>query len=449
MTSDRLQYRLSVFGWLIYDFANTIFSMNILTMYFAQWIIVDLGYPDIYYSIAYSVSMVAVALTLPIIGLKSDVGGRKKKYLVIFSLSCICTTALLGTSVLVLEDVVVLAVVGLVCLAIANYFFEGGIVFYNALLPSVSRQENAGTISGLGVGIGYIGAIVGLLIVQPLTDGSISFLPSGRQMTFLPTAFLYLIFFIPTWVFLKEKRTQESAGTVRRSNIKGLISDLKEARKYKGAFRFLIANYFFEDAIATLIIFMAVFAQKVMNMPDSIKVTLFIVSTISAVIGSVIVGRVSDHFGHYRSLKAVVIGWIILFAGVSITTNITLFWIAGSAVGVLLGSTWALSRPILNSLVPESRLGMFYGLYAFSGKMAAIVGPLIWGLVVLWFTSAKLPGRITIDILDQIGITLSEPVLRSIEYRFAVLSLSILMLIGFLIYRKVPDRFARHRADAQ
>lgn len=448
MPETSVQKRLSLYGWFSYDLANTIFSMNILTMYFAQWVIIDLGCPDIYYSAAYSVSMIAVALTLPIFGRRSDHRGNKKSYLVIFTLACIACTAVLGMAVFVTADLITLAVIGLICLVFANYFFEGGLVFYNALLSSVSNKSNVGTISGLGTGIGYVGSILGLLMVQPLVENGFLFLPPGRQSAFLPTAILFMLFFIPTWIYLKEKAVprvnlKASSG---KQELRELWGDLKEARTHKGAFRFLVANYFFVDAISTLIIFMAVYAEKVMGMPDSEKVTLFIVSTISAVIGSFVSGRLSDSIGYYKTLKWVVLGWVAILVVASVITDSSWFWVLGSFVGIFLGSTWAVSRPLLNSLVPEHKLGLFYGLYSLSGKAAAVIGPLLWGGVVLLFTSDSAPARFAITALESVGISVSDSVLQTIEYRFALLSLTVMMIAGFVIFLKVPDRFRKASA---
>ncbi len=438
MTRSVRQEKLSLFGWLSYDFANTIFSMNILTMYFAQWIIIDLGYPDIYYSTAYSISMIAVALTLPILGHRSDLLCNRKRYLVMFTFGCIVATTFLGVSVFAIGDIAVLGMLALVSVAVANYFYEGSLVFYNALLPSVSNKSNVGTISGLGVGLGYVGAIVGLLLIQPVVDGAIPWIPAGRQSAFLPTAMLFLLFFLPTFLFLKDKQATVPVLSESRG-LRRLWKDLRDARKYPGAFRFLIADFLFEDAIATLIIFMAVYAEKVMGFPDSTKVTLFIVSTISAVIGSVLSGRISDRLGHYRTLKAVVCGWVLLLTAVAFTTSRPMYWVLGSIFGVLLGSTWTISRPLLNQLVPERKLGLFYGLYSLSGRAAAVLGPILWGLVVLRLTSESALARLVTGTFGALGVSVQDAVLQTIQYRFAVGSLAILVLIGLVIYWRIPD----------
>jgi UMF1 family MFS transporter len=431
--------KLAVFGWLSYDFANTIFSMNILTMYFAQWIIVDLKYPDIYYSLTYSASMIAVAVTMPMIGNFSDRSARYKSFLVVFTFGCILATAVLGISVYTTSNIALLAGLGLVCVALANYFYEGGLVFYNSLLPSVSTDKNVGMISGMGVGLGYIGAITGLLIVQPIVDGSVPLLPVGRQSAFLPTALLFLVFAIPSFLFLKQNRIDTlQVDREDASGARGLLASLKEASKHRAAFRFLMAKFLFEDAIATLIIFMAVYAEKVMGFPDNVKISLFIVSTVSAVLGSIAVGRLSDRIGHYRMLKMVIIGWVILLVVVSATTSKSLYWVLGSVFGVLLGSTWTVSRPLLIQLAPRERLGLFYGLYSLTGKAAAVLGPLVWGMATLHFTSSSLPAKLVGRVATAFGLQLSEPVLNTIEYRFAVLSLACVTLGGLLIYLSIP-----------
>jgi UMF1 family MFS transporter len=436
MVSERAQNRLSLIGWLGYDFANTIFSMNILTMYFAQWIIVDLECPDIYYSIAYSGSMALVALTLPVLGDRSDYLGNKKGLLVGFTVGCILTTTVMGIASLAVDDPVMAAVMGLVCVAAANYFFEGGLVFYNALLPSVSTPANAGAISGLGVGIGYVGSIAGLLLVQPIVNHGFAFLPAGRPSAFFPTAILFLVFFIPTVAFLREKHSVTPAtGVYRRSTLR---QSLKEAASHRAAFTFLVADFMFEDAIATLIIFMAVYAQKVMGLPDDVKVTLFIVSTVSAVGGSIVSGRLSDRIGHYRALRIVVFSWVVLLITASFTTSVTVFWVIGSVFGILLGSTWSISRPLLNTLAPESKLGLFYGLYSLSGRTAAIIGPLVWGSITMWWTESSHMGRAALWFLDALGLSISVTTSATIQYRLAVIALAGLMFLGLVVYLRIP-----------
>jgi UMF1 family MFS transporter len=443
--------KLSTASWALYDFANTIFSMNIVTMYFAQWIIVDNKKEDIYYSTSYALSMFLVAVTMPLLGAISDAKGKRKPFLLTLTLSCIFSTILIGVisnNVGGMDSRVFLA---LAFFVIANFCYEGGLVFYNALLPDVSTKANIGKVSGLGVSLGYVGAIVGLLLVKPFVEGSLFGVKvpfsdgGGREKAFIPTALFFLLFSIPTFLWVKERATgglNEKKVRIKAAFLR-LWEGISNTQKYPGVLRFLIANFFVADAIATVSIFMAVYAQLVMGLPDSVKIWFFIVSTTSAVIGSFLCGYVTDFVGPKKTLFFVIIGWILSLSVVIFISDTTVFWIMGSLVGIFLGSTWTASRPLLTSLAPKEVLGQFFGLYSLSGKAAAILGPVIWGLVILYFKADKAIVQNVISFLRNLGVVLSDQVLSTIQYRFAVGALVLMMIVGLIIFVKVPDRFKK------
>ncbi|MDH4223235.1 MAG: MFS transporter, partial [candidate division Zixibacteria bacterium] len=437
--------KVKVFSWAIYDFANTIFSMNVVTMYFAQWIIVDNQREDIWYSLAYALSMLLVALTLPVLGALSDGRGKRKPYLLVLTLGCILGTFLIGGVSTRIPDLNVKIISALLFFVLANYCFEGSLVFYNSLLPEVSTPKNIGKISGFGVALGYVGAIVGLLLVKPFVEGNLfgfKFGTGGREKAFIPTALFFLLFCLPTFIYVKEK--VNGSFTQRKIKIKEAFNRVREGivntKKYPGVLRFLIADYFFEDAIATVIIFMAVYAQIVMQMGDEAKIFFFWIATTFAVIGSFISGIISDRIGPKKTLFFVVLGWILSLSVIMFTTKTTYFWIMGPVIGICLGSTWTTSRPLLTTLAPRETLGQFFGLYALSGRTAAIIGPLLWGGIVLYFKKDNSLVIGIINSLERIGLTFSDQVLNTIQYRFSIFALVILMIVGLLIFIKVPDR---------
>jgi UMF1 family MFS transporter len=433
-----------VWGWAIYDFANTIFSMNILTLYFACWLIIDNGIEDIWYSLIFSFSMFLSAISMPILGVVSDAIGRKKSFLILFTLGCVLATFLLGIVAKLDLAFGWKMFLALAVFAVANYCFQGGLVFYNALLPSVSAPNRIGQVSGLGVSLGYFGAIAGMFLVLPFVQGKVPFfsLP-GKQQAFIPTAIFLLLFSLPTFLWVKRDLPLRNVSPRIIEALKSLWQDLKDTKRYPGVLRFLISDFMFEDAIATAILFMAVYTQAVMGFDEQDKTFLFAVSTTFAALGSLGCGWFTDKVGPKRTLSLVVWGWILCLVAVSLTSTRWLFWILASLVGIFLGSTWTASRPLLAGLVPKEKMGQFFGLYSLSGRAAAIIGPLIWGLVVLSFKqdSALVDGFGS--LAGKLGIGFSEQTLQTIEYRFAVLALALLMLVGWIFYRKVPDRF-RH-----
>ncbi len=415
--------RRRVFSWAFYDFANTIYSMNVVSLYFSLWITVDNGREDILVSAANSISMALVALTMPILGAISDQIRRRMPFLMALTAGCVLFTALIGLvgrSGLGL-DVRIWA--ALLFFTLANYAYQGGLVFYNALLPEVSTPGTMGRISGFGVALGYLGAIVGLILVMPFNQGSvlgieIPFIAAGgRVATFVPTALFFLLFSLPIFLFVRERvsGTRDRIHADWTDGFRRVKSFFVHHRRYPGVARFLVAKFFFENGISAIIIFMAVYAVKVMNFSDAVVMPFLLVSTTSAVVGSAACGRLVDRWGARATLLAVLMGWVLSLSLVLASSSRAVFWAAGSLIGIFLGGTWTASRPLMISLVPEKMLGEFFGLYAFSGKAAAIVGPLIWGLVVVGFSS--------------LGI---------LKYKLAVGSLLLLILIGLIILWSVP-----------
>ncbi|MCK5125964.1 MAG: MFS transporter [candidate division Zixibacteria bacterium] len=440
-------FKKDVISWALYDFANTIYSMNILSLYFAGWLIVDLGYQDIHYSIAYSSSMVLAAILMPALGALSDKpGGRglasQKKlfFLAIFTIGAVISVLLFSITPASLIIVV------LIFFALSNFFFEGGMVFYNTLLDSVSKEDNIGKVSGFGVSLGYLGSIVGMLLVLPFVTGSlfsleIPFLEGGgKSAAFLPTAFLYAIFAIPIFLFVREKPAPKTKELQKSSTgiiaaYKGIWQTIKSSEKYPGLMRFLISDYFFEDAIATVIIFMAVFTERVLGLTADDRTLFFIVSTVFAMVGAYIFGMLADKYSPKKILSLLVSGWILILLAFTFNSEPAIFWILGPIVGMLLGGVWAVSRPLLMILSPKEKLGEMFGLFSLSGRAAAICGPLMWGAVVWFFKKGNFAG----DYLSSM-LNLSVEESEKLPYRLAVLSLAGMMAVGLYIFRKVPER---------
>ncbi len=443
MTSGSPIFKRNVLSWALYDFANTIYSMNIISLYFAGWLIVDLGFEDIHYSYAYSASMALAALLMPAFGYVSDrpdgrFRQRRLAFLGLFTIGAV-------VSVLCFSFTPVSMIAVILCFfALSNFFFEGGMVFYNALLDSVSEPSNVGKISGFGVGLGYLGSIVGMILVLPFVTGDlfgfdIPFLEgSGKSGAFIPTAILYALFAIPIFLWVREKTIAVSTAPSAKSGFfsayKEIWISLKSTEKYPGVLRFLIADYCFEDAIATVIIFMAVFTERVLGLTDDQRTFFFILSTVFAMVGSYIFGLLADKFAPKRVLTWIVAGWIGVLIIFAVNSYPIVFWICGPIVGMLLGGVWAVSRPLLMQLSPREKLGEFFGLFSLSGRAAAICGPLLWGLVILLFSKDTFLGEL---IGSGLGLSIEEA--EKFPYRLAVLSLAVMMAVGLFILRKVPE----------
>ncbi len=427
-------------GWVMYDFANTIFSMNIVTYFFSPWIIEDLNTKDIFFSISYSASMLLVAVTLPALGRKADLGNTRLRDLRTFTYLCVAATVLLSLFALLNLPPLATVVAALVCFAAANYFYEGGLTFYNALISDVSTPATIGKISGIGTGIGYAGSITGLLLVSPLVGLNMIDGLSGRVYTFLPTALLFLVFALPCLYWVREQPRLNVAPVRRESFGQSLKKALQDTREYPGLLRYMVGNFLVIDAVNTVIIFMGVYSSTVIGFEEGDKLVLFISSTTFALFGSIFYGYLTDKIKSKPSMLISVVGWSVALCAATVASERAYFYVIGAFFGVFLGAVWTASRPLLNTLVPEEKLGQFYGIYSLCSKAAATIGPLIWGVVALVGEKDMPLGKITLDTLSQLGFAISDRLAATIHYRLALAAQIVALVAGFIVLLKVPNR---------
>ncbi len=384
---NQISNRLAIFSWSLYDFANTIFSMNVISLYFALWVTVDHDGQDILYSTALSLSMLAVALSVPVFGALSDTTGKRRTPLIALTLLCVFCTGLIGTTDHLWT--------GLILFMVANYGYQSALVFYNGMLPSISRGSHVGLVSGYGVSLGYLGSILGMLMVQRFVESD------GRSAAFLPTAGLLLLFSLPCFLFVKDPETGRSAPPVR---IKEAFNTLKQTflrvRQYRSLFRFILIHFLVLDAVNTIIAFMAVYASKVIGFSGG-QITKFLISsTVCAMIGSWVIGILVKHKGIIWSYWLVLALWIASLSLAATSQSEALFWLVGPLAGVGMGGVWVVSRAFITELSPPEKVGEFFGLYGMAGKAASIIGPLLWGGVVWTLdTTGTLKYRVAVTVL--------------------------------------------------
>ena len=397
--------RRAVISWALYDFANNIFTMNVVTRYFARWVVDVKGAEDIYYSFAVAASMILAAVTAPMLGTISDETGRRMPYIIVFTIVSCAATALIGHGGGLL--------IGLALFAVANYCYQISWVFYNALLPQVSDERNIGRISGFGKGLGYCGAIIGLLLVGPFVARR------GIEAAFVPSGALFLLFSLPIFFFVRDKRIHAStAGPVQVTatafnKVRATIAHIGE---YSGLTTFFAAAFLALCAIHGIIPFMAVYLSRVAGFTEPVVDRFLIVSTVFALAGSLGSGFLSDRFGPRRTLAMVLVLWCVAFALGALATSKAAFWIVGPLVGIALGATWVVARALVVKLSPPEMVGEAFGFFCLTGYLSFVVGPLVWGGVVWAFGFA--------------GV---------IKYRLAIGILLLFLLSSLKILTRVPD----------
>ncbi|MEW6050172.1 MAG: MFS transporter [Candidatus Zixiibacteriota bacterium] len=433
MTKLRSVWRKDVIAWSLYDFANTIYSMNIVSLYLKRYIVEDLHYSDHYFDIAFAVSMVIAAALLPALGALSDHSAKKKLFLLLFTVTCCLSVGAMSVAATG-------PILGLIVLfVIANFSYEGGMPFYNALLYSVAEGKQARFVSGVGVAFGYIGSIIGMILVLPFVTGSLFSVEipyvdgSGKAGAFLPTAFLFLVFALPLYFWVRERKGHQPQRVPIATAYREVWDGLRNTRQYPGVLRFLIADYFVEDAVATVILNIGLYCSVVLGLAES-QISLFlIISTISAVIGSFVIGKIAERWSLKKLLVVIFTGWVVALLMFVLVDNMAVIWLLGSMVGIFLGGLWTTTRPMLAELVSHDQLGRFFGIFSLSGRAAAIVGPLVWtGMVYLFHPERALGSRVA----EFLHLTSTDA--AKLPYKMGVLSLAAMVLIGLFIFRKVP-----------
>jgi UMF1 family MFS transporter len=418
-----LFFSLPIFAWVMYDFANTIFSSNIVTVFYPFYLKETLGKSEELNQIAstfitYSnaISSFFLVLLSPLFGVWIDRTGKKKAYLVPFTLIAIAATLLMGASALWHTDQQWMglntSILGVIFFfMVAKFFYNSSLIFYDSMISDLGNAREIPIISGVGVAVGYVGTLVGL-IVFPLINGN------HFENTFIPSALMFLIFSLPIMFFYKEKPQKSVSG--KKSLLSGyreIWDTFKEARKYRAAFLFMIAYFFFNDAIATAIAVMAIYANTVMGFTTGQFILLYLVSTVSSIIGSFLFGYVARNIGPKRAVTIVAFILIIAISLAAFATSQSIFWVAGSLYGVSMGAMWVTSRTLIVELTPEEKRGQFFGLFAFSGKVSSIVGPALYGTITWALASSG-----------------------NLASRVALGSLLILVVIGLFVHMRVPQK---------
>ena len=363
----------SLFSWLLFDLANTVYAFIIPGLYFSVWLVSEKGWTDQQLGLATSTAMVIVAILGPWIGRKSDSSQGKKRILLLMTLICIISTFLLGT--FSVETSVLLFIFSLIG-------FNLGSVVYDALLVSVSNEENRGKISGLGVAFGYTGSLIGFGVATLLQNIGYSYIEIFKSV-----AILFLLFSLPAFFFIEEKITTDKKIKINILNsLSIVINSWKHSRQYEGLTRFLVGRFFYADAINTLISgLLAVYLVEEVGLTPADSQSILALAIVVSIIGGYIFGKAADLYGPRKLILISITCWMISLSLAIIATEFNQLWliyVTGVLGGFNIGGIFAVDRVFMTRLSPEKHLGEFYGLYSTVGRFATILGPILWGLIV-------------------------------------------------------------------
>jgi len=366
--------KFNILSWALFDFANTSFSIVVVTFVFAIYFkeVVCNSQPigDFYWSLGTSISMLIVALISPILGAIADFKSQKKLFLLIFTFICIIFTGLLF---FVRTDEIIK---GLIFFIIANVGFEAGLVFYDAFLPEITKPSNFGRVSGYGFAFGYLGSFVTLLFTYYfISIDKITY-------TFLFTSIFFTIFALPIFLFLKENKNIDTANiSPVKIGIQRVLWTFKHLKQLKNLALFLISFFFFIEGVNTVIYFVGNYAMTTMNFSKDELLYFFLITQITALLGAIGFGIIADSIGKKITLLITLVIWIMVISLVYISNSKFTFYLIGSIAGSVMGATQSVSRSLMSALVPEDKKTEFFGFYSFFGKSSAIIGPLTFGYI--------------------------------------------------------------------
>jgi UMF1 family MFS transporter len=391
MGMNNTSQKARIFSWLLFDFANTSFSVMMVTFAFPLYFknIICEGEPkgDALWGMSVSISMLLVALISPVLGAQADYSGRRKRFLFAFTMISVLATALLSFS----GPGMVLFAAALFILA--NIGFEGGLVFYDAWLSEITSPRSIGRVSGYGFAMGYLGAFAILLINLPLlSKGIVPANIPNLKLSFLIVALFFAVFSAPIFLMLRDTKgssDSSSNGAQRRERGSSFVHSIKEVgytirhiMSYPDLARFLLAYFFYNDAILTVIAFSSIYAQNTLGFTTGELITFFMTVQTTAILGSVVFGFVTDKIGPKRTIVITLFIWFAVILLAILSGSKESFFMTGLLAGMSMGSSQAASRSLMARLTPKEHVTEFFGFYDGSfGKASAIIGPLVFGFV--------------------------------------------------------------------
>ena len=400
----------NVFLWMLYDFANSIVSI-VFFLYFAQWIVVNKGVPDLYFNLTFTISAILLIFTVPLTGTLLDKFLRRitgLRYATIFTAIFYGACALFA--------VYDKPIGALIFFTLGLYSYLLSFTFYTPLINDISKHEKRGLISGLGISANYLGQITGLLIALPLSTGSLSFFGSNpRAETLLPSVLIFFILSLPMLILFKEPGKPKEKLRLA-SRFKEMITETKLLFSFSSVGLFLLAYFLFNDAILTASNNFPIFIEQVWGVSDIVKTYILLGILVTSVIGGTLSGFIADKFGHKRTLMFILAGWIVILPFIGLINNFTLFVTGAIIMGLWFGSSWTVSRSVMAYVAPRGKHNLAFAYFGLAERASSFVGPVVWGLIV--------------TNLISIG---------SFRYRLAGLAVTGFIILGLIALSYVKD----------
>lgn len=399
--------RREIFGWLMYDWANSAFYTTVISVLLGPYLTTlaqaSVGEGGTVFSLgaigsvtaeslvptALALSVVLQVFLLPVLGSIADYTNLKKRLMAFFCYLGVTASSLLffisGDNYLW----------GCFLMVVANMSFAAANVFYNAFLVDLTTEDKRDKISSYGFASGYTGGVV-MLVLNLLLISYAEQLGMSRgfavRLSMLIASLWWGIFALITFYLVKSRGAVKKQPRDKPLVIVGFAEvwrTIKELKKLRYTMLFLIAYLFYNDGIQTVILNSSVFLSQELfdeegrKTNQSFLLGIFLVAQIAALIGAIVFERVARVLGAKRTIMVCLAIWcgIVIFAYGFLASTFQA-WIMSGFIGLVLGSTQALSRSLYSQMIPPGRESSFFGLYEISEKGTSWLGQLIFGIVV-------------------------------------------------------------------
>ncbi|WP_019023959.1 MULTISPECIES: MFS transporter [unclassified Thioalkalivibrio] len=399
--------RREIFGWAMFDFANQAYTLLIITVIFGDLftrIIVGDG-PDyrlgnLLWSLALAISYGMVVIAAPFAGAIMDATASRKRFLMASWMLTVVATAMLYF----VEPGLV--VFGMALIIASNFGYAIGESFIASFLPSLGPPEKLGWISGLGWGMGYVGGLIATAFALGLL-GDVSEENFERIRWVGPfAAAFFLISAIPTFLFLKERGTRRR---MRRRLQLGLgwrrvreaLVTLAQRRELRALY---VSIFFMMAGIYIIISFTFIYGSQVIQWEESVRIAMFVITQVTAIIGAIGFGFLMDRVGPVRIYRITLALWALAVLAIFGTSAIAqwlsallgqpveaqmVFLGVGIIAGLCLGAAQSAGRALVGMMVPVREAGRWFGFWALSARAAAIFGLVGIGLLQAWLGLAN------------------------------------------------------------
>lgn len=415
-TLDVKAGRLGLASWCLYDWANSAFPTLVTTFIFAVYFTQAVAENPVDGAVRWSYSVAAagfmVVLGGPALGAIADCFGRRKPWLLMFTL-----VTVIATSTLWFVDPtprhVVLAQV-LYAVAATSYGFA--MVFYDAMLRNISPPAYIGRMSGWGWAVGYAGGLACLVIALAFfvnADPPPFGLDRGTQehvrATSVLAALWFALFAIPLFLFTPDRpATHMSVTAAVHAGLRSLFGNIRQMLQNRAIARFLLAHLFYTNGLNTLFAFGAIYAAGTFQMTLEEVLYFGIALNVTAGIGAAGFAWIDDLIGSKKTILIALFSLTALGLGLVLVESKPVFFVLGGLLGLFVGPAQAAGRALMARLAPPGQETQAFGIYQLAGKATIFVGPLVLGIATDAFQSQR-AGMSTILVFFVVGIIVLLP----------------------------------------